>query len=154
MSYYQPQPHNPDPQPQYPQVPVVPSAPPISPAAYGQPMSPGPYGQPYPLQPVYQQPVYQQVVVAQAAPASGWAVASLVFGILGMLGGFCLFGIPCIAAVICGHAGLIDTKNGAKGGRGLAVAGLILGYLFVAPAIAIVVMGGIGSMLPASTTAP
>ena len=94
------------------------------------------------------------VVVAQAAPTSGWATASLVFGILGVLGGFCLFAIPCLAAVICGHAGLIDTKTGAKGGRGMAVTGLILRYLFIGPAIAVIVMGGIGSVLDTGSTAP
>jgi hypothetical protein len=76
---------------------------------------------------------------------SGWSVAALIFGIIGMLGGFCVFGIPCIAAVICGHAGLVDSKNG-KGGRGMAIAGLIMGYLFVIPAIIFLVTGGIGSI--------
>jgi hypothetical protein len=149
MSYpQQPPPQDPY-QPQQPQPPVVPSAPPVSPAGYGQPMSPGPYGQPYPQQ--YQQPM---VVVAPALPTSAWAIASLIFGILGMVGGFCLFGIPCIAAVICGHAGMRDTNGGVKSGRGMAIAGLILGYLFVAPAIIIFVTGGIGSVLPGSTTSP
>lgn len=127
------------------QAPVV-SGPPASPPPYGQPQPPG-HGYAAP-------PMYPQVVVAQAPPTSGWAVASLIFGIIGMLGGFCLLGAPCIAAVICGHAGLIETKNGTRGGHGLAIAGLILGYLFVAPAIAVIVMGGVGSMLPASSTTP
>lgn len=91
------------------------------------------------------QNVYHQVVAAPAPPTSGWAIASLVTGILGVLGGFCLLGIPCIIAVICGHAGLIEARNG-KGGRGLAIAGLVMGYLFVGPAIAVFVMGGIGSL--------
>lgn len=131
------------------QVPVVPSSPPASPA---------PYGQPYPQPPMYQPAVQQHVIVANTVPTSGWATASLVFGILGIFGGFCLFGIPCIVAVICGHAGLIDTKHGAKGGRGLATAGLILGYLFVGPALAVVAMGGLGAVsdvvTPATTPTP
>jgi hypothetical protein len=90
-------------------------------------------------------PYPPQVVIAQSPPVSGWSVAALIFGIIGMLGGFCVFGIPCIAAVICGHAGLVDSKNG-KGGRGMAIAGLIMGYLFVIPAIIFLVTGGIGSI--------
>lgn len=134
----------PEPDPYQPQPPIVPSAPPTSPAGYGPQMPPGPYPP----------PMYQQVVVAVGPPTSGSAVASLVFGIIGMLGGFCFFGIPCFAAVLCGHVALVETKNGARGGRGLAVAGLIMGYLFVAPAIAVIVMGGFGALLPSGHTSP
>lgn len=120
MSYEQPpqDPHQPY------QVPAVPSAPPASPAPYGQ---------------------YPQYVVAVSPPVSTWSVVSLIFGIIGVLGGFCLLGIPCIVAVITGHAGLIDSKNG-KGGRGLAIAGLVMGYLFIVPAVIVLVTGGIGNL--------
>ena len=86
----------------------------------------------------------------QVSPATR-AVTSLVFGIIGVLGGFCLLGIPCVLAVITGHAGMIDARNGT-GGRGLAVAGLVMGYLFVAPATIVIAMGGVGAVLPASTS--
>jgi hypothetical protein len=39
-----------------------------------------------------------------------------------------------------------ETKSGAKSGHGLAVAGLILGYIFVVPAIIISIMAGIGGI--------
>jgi hypothetical protein len=133
MTYDPHRPYQPDPDEQGYQVPVVPSGPPVSPT---------PYGYQYP--PQQQGPVYQQVVVAQGPPVSGWSVTALIFGILGVLGGFCLFGIPCLIAVICGHAGLVEAKNG-KGGRGMAIAGLVMGYLFVGPAIFVLVTGGIGS---------
>lgn len=120
--YVQGQPQAWTPTPAYPvnqpQPPAIPS---------GTPNSPAPYQ-------------YYPVVVA-APPTSGWAVASLVFGILGVLGGFCLFGIPCIIAVVCGHAGLRETNGGVKGGRGMAQAGLVLGYLVVGPAIFLTVTG-------------
>jgi len=29
-----------------------------------------------------------------------------VFGIIGVLGGWCMFGVPCLIAVITGHAAL------------------------------------------------
>lgn len=67
------------------------------------------------------------------APTSGMATAALVFGIIGFLGGWCLFGIPCLIAIGCGHLGMSETKNGTKAGRGSAVAGLILGYVCVVP---------------------
>lgn len=106
----------------------------------------------------YQPPMYPPHIIVSQPPTSGYAVASMVFGILGMLGGFCVFGIPCVIAVILGHAGLIETRDGVKGGRGMAVAGLILGYLFVAPAIFIIVTGGIGAAVdtvhPSPTPTP
>lgn len=119
--YVQGQPQQWTPTPAYPvSQPAIPSAQPYAPAPYGQ--------QQYP-------------VVVAGPPTSGWAVTSLVFGILGVLGGFCLFGIPCVIAVICGHAGLRDTNGGVKGGRGMAQAGLVLGYLVVGPAIFLGVTG-------------
>lgn len=110
------------------------------------PASPSPQG----WQPPYPPQVVQHVVAA-SPPTSGWAVTSFVFGILGVLRGFCLFGIPCVIAVISGHAELIDARNG-KGGRGLALAGLVMGYLFVAPAIIVIGMGGLGAVMPGSTS--
>jgi hypothetical protein len=38
----------------------------------------------------------------------------------------CQCRIPCVIAVISGHAGLIDARNG-KGGRGPALAGFVMG---------------------------
>lgn len=91
-----------------------------------------------------QQYVYVPVVVAPP-PASGVATASLVLGIVGVFGGWCLFGLPCIAAVVLGHMGLAATRDGQRSGRGQATAGLILGYLFVLPMIVftVLVIGGI-----------
>jgi len=52
----------------------------------------------------------------------GLAVASLVLSLLGPL--------CCIPAVICGHLALRKiTKTPALGGRGLALAGTIVGYV-------------------------
>lgn len=57
---------------------------------------------------------------------SGLAIASFVLGLLG------LCGIGSLLAVIFGHCALseIDKSGGAVTGRGLAVAGLVLGYVF------------------------
>ncbi len=60
----------------------------------------------------------------------GLAIASLVLGI-------CSFVLNCLTAlpaVICGHLALGRIKRSGDGltGRGLAIAGLVLGYLFLA----------------------
>lgn len=72
-----------------------------------------------------------QVTTSQT---SGLAIASLVCGIISLSTSFCLtiFVSPLIlAAIICGHMALnkIKASNGAIGGRGMAIAGLVTGYL-------------------------
>jgi Domain of unknown function (DUF4190)/GYF domain 2 len=63
---------------------------------------------------------------ALAGRISPFAVASLVSGLIGLP--LCFLG--SILAVVFGHMALrqIATTQGAQGGRGLALAGLILGY--------------------------
>ncbi|MFF5208924.1 DUF4190 domain-containing protein [Streptosporangium sp. NPDC000396] len=68
-------------------------------------------------------------------PTSGVAVTSLIFGIIGIFGSWCLFGIPSIVAIVLGHVATKKTKRGIRSGHGLAVAGLILGYFAVFPAL-------------------
>lgn len=101
-----------------------------------------PYGppQPYVHQPQYYPP--------QPLPTSGLAVAATVCGIIGLVGGWCLFGIPCILAVILGHMANKEIRTGRVGGQGLATAGLVMGYIIVAPAIVVTILmigGGISS---------
>jgi hypothetical protein len=62
------------------------------------------------------------------APAAVW---SLVLGVLSFTCGACFTAIP---AVICGHVARskIRKSGGALGGKGIATAGLILGYIGVA----------------------
>jgi len=68
-------------------------------------------------------------------PTSRLAIASMVCGILSLFFCFCggtLLGIP---AVICGHIALKQTGSESPGmrprmdGRGMAIAGLIMGYI-------------------------
>lgn len=72
-------------------------------------------------------------------PTSGLATASMVMGLIGVLGGWCFFGLPCAVAVLLGHMALRETKTGERGGHGQAVAGLILGYLCLVPCVLITV---------------
>ncbi len=88
------------------------------PVPYQAPYGGAPYGGPpgyYPGAPI---------------PNSGLAIASMVCGIAGYL--TCYFvGILGIPAVICGHMALNQINNSPVpvAGRGMAIAGLILGYL-------------------------
>jgi|SRR4051794_27761338 hypothetical protein len=70
-------------------------------------------------------------------PASGKATASMILGILGATVGWCALGIPSILAVVLGHVAMSETRQGVKSGRGMAIAGLVLGYVFVIPVISI-----------------
>lgn len=79
-------------------------------------------------------------VVIQPPPTSSAAVAALVFGILGVMGGWCAFGLPCVLAVIFGHVGLAATADNRQAGHGMALAGAILGYIFVIPMIVFTVL--------------
>lgn len=70
------------------------------------------------------------------AKTSGMAVASMICGILGLL-----LWLPCIPAIVLGHLGLSAIKKsaGALKGGGMAVTGLVTGYIMIAalPIIAI-----------------
>ncbi len=65
--------------------------------------------------------------VFTGAATSGTAIASFVCGILGF---FCV-GITSLPAIICGHIALgkINRSNGMIGGKGMAIAGLVMGYM-------------------------
>jgi hypothetical protein len=79
-------------------------------------------------------------------PTNGLAIASLVLGILW------LGWVGSVLAVIFGHVALgqIARAGGAQGGRGLAIAGLVLGWIgvgafvlvFLLPLIGLGLLGG------------
>jgi Domain of unknown function (DUF1707)/Domain of unknown function (DUF4190) len=65
-------------------------------------------------------------VFYRASPsANGWAIASLTCGLLWM------WWIGSALAILFGHTALrrIEASGGRQGGRGLAIAGLVLGYV-------------------------
>lgn len=82
------------------------------------------------------------------------ATVSLVFGILSWLG----LTIPAaLIAIVCGHMarGEIRRSQGALEGDGLAVAGLVLGYLHLVLAVlavicALLFFGSLAALLAAS----
>lgn len=77
------------------------------------------YGRPVYSQPGYAQPGYPQAPAYYAPPArtNTLAIVALVLSFFVTLGG-----------IICGHIALAQIKRTGEGGRGLALAGLIIGY--------------------------
>jgi Domain of unknown function (DUF4190)/Domain of unknown function (DUF1707) len=67
---------------------------------------------------------YPYAHVQPVASTNGLAIASLIAGF------FWMFWLGSIAAVVMGHIALgqIDKSQGRENGKGLAIAGLVLGY--------------------------
>ena len=94
-----------------------------------------PYGPQYPAQPAYYMP--------PVAPNSGVAIASMVCGIVSFC--LCYFAvILSIPAVICGHLALSQIKNSPMpmAGRGMAIAGLVLGYIGITITLGVILFFG------------
>lgn len=112
QSGYPPQPEY-QPQPNYPPTGYPPQQPGYPPQQPGYPptgyMAPG------------AQPNYPQQYPTGMGPTNGFAIASLVCSIVGI----------GLLGVIFGHVSLsqINNSNGYQQGRGLALAGLIIGYI-------------------------
>lgn len=106
--------------------------PPPQPVAVAAPAPPT-AAVPYPYPPAYAAPAPQST--------NGFAIASLVLGILW------LYWIGSILALIFGYVGKnqIDNSGGRQGGRGLAIAGIVLGWIGVAVLLLLIVVGvGVG----------
>ncbi len=81
--------------------------------------------------------------VAPVAPTEPLAIWSFVLSLLGVIG-ICCGPIPLVAGIICGHLALPKFRARPDlQGRGLAVAGLVIGYIAIAGwLIWVIVMGG------------
>ncbi|MGW4411589.1 DUF4190 domain-containing protein [Nonomuraea sp. NPDC004702] len=66
------------------------------------------------------------------------AITSLIFGVAGVVF-ICLYGFPGLFAVLFGHMARAEVRAGRRRGDGLAVAGLVLGYLAVSLAVAFLI---------------
>jgi hypothetical protein len=76
----------------------------------------------------------------QPASTNGTAIASLVFGIIAWIG---LPVLGAIVAVICGHVACSEIRRAPYGtveGNGLALAGLILGYIQLAAGLLVLML--------------
>lgn len=96
-------------------------APPV-PVPYGLPGHPRPW---YPYRPT--------------PPLDGLAVTSLVLALLAPVVWF-LFGLPVLAALVCGHIALPRARRYAPDSRRFAIAALIIGYAELGAAAFIVLM--------------
>jgi len=78
-------------------------------------------------------------------PTSGLAITSMICGIMGFVTCIIFLGIP---AVICGHMALkqISESELPRGGRGMAISGLIMGYIQVISMLVMVVAIIIGAV--------
>jgi hypothetical protein len=106
-----------------------PPPPPPPPGGYGYPpQQPGGYGYPPPGS------GYPQ----QSSGTNGMAIASLVCSLLGWL---CVIG-P-ILGLVFGFIALNQIKQTGQGGRGMALAGIIIGVLVIVAGIILVFLGAI-----------
>lgn len=103
----------------------------FKPAGSAAPPAPVPQGAPSPMG----APGAPRQAMAPVAPTSGLAITSLICGIIGICGFFACF-IPCIVGlggIICGHMAMGEIKKSQDRiqGKGLAIAGMIMGYISV-----------------------
>jgi hypothetical protein len=119
---------------QQPPPPGYPAAAPPAPPA-GAPYPPPAPGYAPPAPGYAPQAVYQQVIVQ--SKTNGLAIAALVLGIMWF------YWVGSVLAVIFGHVALsqINKSNGTQQGRGMAIAGLVLGWVGVA-ILAIILIAG------------
>jgi DUF1707 SHOCT-like domain/Domain of unknown function (DUF4190) len=82
-------------------------------------------------------PVTQSAGVVPPAQLNGLAVASLACG----LAQFVLGPLPTIPAIVLGHVARGQIKRTGEQGAGLALAGLLLGWVVVALGIVAIVIG-------------
>jgi hypothetical protein len=92
---------------------------------------PPPPGGSFPPQPPGYQPYPAGAEMPMKQGNSGMAIASLVCSLVGIIPCFWLFQIMGLLGTIFGFVGLKQTKNCARGGRGMALAGVIIGILLL-----------------------
>lgn len=76
--------------------------------------------------------------VRARAPTNGLAIASLVVGL------FWMWWIGSVLAVVLGHVALNQIRRSGQSGRGLAIAGLVLGYIGLATLMATLLAVALG----------
>ena len=109
-------------------------APPVAPAApsYQAPAAPAAPAYVAPAAPAYSAPAAPAYAAPQqhgqapaVAPTNTLAIISMISSIVGLLS----WGLLSILGVILGHISMKQIKQRGEGGRGMALAGLIVGYV-------------------------
>lgn len=121
-------PNVPNPSDQTPGAAPVPPAPPAPPApAYGAPAAPA-----YSGATTHDAPAYG---VPSPAKTNTLALVSLIASIVGFF-----TGIGFLVGIVCGHIGLSQIKKTGEQGRGMAIAGLIIGYAGIVISIIVLII--------------
>lgn len=146
------------PRPQQPEFPREqpqgqPLPPPGGPAVPPPPPPPAP-----PAPPAYGYPPVPPPVPYGAAPikpkANGMATASMILGILAVTLGLCLWFFPVlpILAVVFGHIAMKQIRLQGTGGRGMAIAGLVMGYIGIAVTVLLIIFMVVGTITSPTPT--
>jgi hypothetical protein len=85
-------------------------------------------------------PGFQQVAAAPTPPAQGFAITSMVLGIVGVFG-FWFYAVIPILAIIFGGVAISSAKKVGAKPSGMAIAGLVLGIIFTAIFVILVLVG-------------
>jgi hypothetical protein len=111
------------------------TAPPAVEPPSAQPYPSAQYGSPYPAQPGYA-PVF-----VPATKTNGFSIAALVLGIVW------IYWVGSILALVFGYIAKsqIDRSRGLQSGRGMAIAGIVLGWIGVATLILVIVLVAVGA---------
>jgi len=126
------------PQPADPQPGAIPGQP-----LYGtgaQPGYPPPYPQPAGYPPQYQYP-YGYGYPQQPSGTNGLAIAAMICGICGFL---CV--LPGVVGIILGIVSLPQIKRSQQSGRGMAIAGIVMGALWIVGFVLLIVLGHHGQL--------
>jgi len=91
------------------------------------------------------QPAYQM----QPSQSNGWGLASLICGLLS----FCTGGVAGILAIIFGFVGISKSKK-TNSGKGMSIAGLLLGLLSMAGWVIFLLVGGLAILGLAKASEP
>lgn len=89
---------------------------------------------PDPQSPAQPQPPQYQQQYAPSAYATGYAPPTNTLAIISLIGAFL---VP-IVGIICGHMALAQIKRTGEGGRSLALAGTIIGYVYTVLVVLII----------------
>ncbi len=87
------------------------------------------------------QPIQYETPTYQQQSTNGMAIASLVLGIVGIVSVcfYCFGFIPALLAVIFGHIARGQIRRMGGQGDGMALAGLIMGYIIMGLAVLVMV---------------
>jgi hypothetical protein len=98
------------------------------------PSAPGSWVPPQPVRPAWQPPPPPVALPRPQQQSSGFAIASMICGILSLFVGlFCLGPVPGIVALVLGLVALSQIRNAPdkNGGKPFAIVGIVTGSLSV-----------------------